>query len=299
MEIKNKFKKCSFIRNSYEILVKILKDIRYILPKKLAHKMLYKNVMNKKLNLKEPKDFNEKIQYLMLYKYGELETKLADKYKVREYIENKGYKDILTKLYGVYHSPENINVKKLPNEFVIKTNHGYGNVFICYDKEKFKLEDCKKKLKKALKGNFAKSQLEYHYSPIKPLIICEEYINDGNGKNPLDYKIYCFNGKPECILMCSNREKELKLDYYDLEWNYLDYARDEYKSNKRIEKPKNLNRMIEIASELSKDMSFVRVDLYNVDGKIYFGELTFTPAAGMVKYNTQEALDYLGKLIKL
>lgn len=116
---------------------------------------------------------------------------------------------------------------------------------------------------------------------------------------PIDYKFYCFNGKAECILVCSEREKDLRLDYYDLNWKYLNYAKKEYRSNIKLEKPENLEKMIEIAEKLAGDNNFVRVDLYNIAGKIYFGELTFTPCAGTVYYNTQEALDYLGEKLKI
>lgn len=298
-EIKNKLKAYKLIRILIIGKDKIIKEIRYRLPKEFAHKRLYKKVLNKNLNLKEPKDFNEKIHYLILHKYGALETRLADKYSVRDYIEEKGYKDILLELYGVYDNPEQIKFEDLPNQFVLKTNHGSGDVKVCSNKSNFDINKCKKELKKSLNSNFSKNTLEYHYSKIKPRIICEQYINDGKGNLPIDYKIYCFNGKPECILICSNRDKKVKVDYYDLEWNYLEYAKKENRSNEIIEKPENLDKMLKIAEDLSKDMTFVRVDLYNAYGKIYFGELTFTPAAGLINNITQDALNYLGQLIKI
>ena len=140
---------------------------------------------------------------------------------------------------------------------------------------------------------------EYHYKYIKPCIICEEYLKDKNYYMPIDYKIYCFNGKADCILVCTEREKNLRLDYYDLNWNYLNYSKKEYRNNTKLEKPKNLQEMIKIAEKLAGDNIFVRVDLYNINGKIYFGELTFTPCAGTVYYNTQEALNYFGEKLKV
>lgn len=270
-----------------------------LLTKKAAHKILYKRSLNKKLNINNPKDFNEKIQWLIINEYDKKYADLTDKIKVREYIEKKGYKDILTNIYGIYNSSEEINFEQLPNEFVLKTNHGSGKVYICNDKNKFDIEMCKKKLDEELKQDFSKQSLEYHYAYIKPKIMCEEYLKEENRMTPLDYKIHCFHGKADCILLCSEREKKLKYDYYDLDWNYLNYSKQEYRSSKNYDKPSNLNEMIKIAEELSKDFSFVRVDLYNINNKIYFGELTFTPAAGMDDSITDEALEHMGKLIRI
>lgn len=276
----------------------IKKEILWHMPKKMAHQLCYERDMKKKLNLAPPKDFNEKIQWLMLNEYDERYGKLADKYLVRNYV-GKIRPDILTKLYGVYDNALDIDFDKLPQKFVLKTNHGSGKVYICTDKKIFNVQTCVNDLNKQLKENFAKVSLEYHYKYIKPKIICEEYLDDGKNLNPIDYKFYCFNGNAECVLVCSNRDKKLKLDYYDLDWNYLNYSKDEYKSGVKFEKPKKLKEMIKIAEQLSKEFVFVRVDLYEINGKIYFGELTFTPAAGRIYYNTQSSLNYLGGLIDL
>ncbi len=208
---------------------------------------------------------------------------------------------MLPKLYGVYDNADQINIDELPEKFVIKTNHGCGNIFICTDKKTFDVEKMRTSINACLKQNYAEFALEYHYAAIEPKVICEEYLCDGSGKSirPLDYKFYCFDGKPECILYCSERDKDLRLDYYDLNWNYLDYSVEEYKSHKKAEKPQNLDEMTRIASDLSRGIPFVRVDLYNINGKIYFGELTFTPCGGLNNHITQEALDYFGSLIKL
>lgn len=283
----------------YKILKATEKEILWLLPKKMSHKILYKKFTGKKLDLKNPQDFNQKMHYLMIYEYGKKETQLADKYLVRDYVAEKGYSNILTKIYKTYKNADEINLNELPEKFVLKTNNGSGKVFVCIDKNKFNLDEVKKKLKKNLKENFAKECLEYHYADINPIVICEQYLGEEDGTLPKDYKIYCFNGKPECILVCSEREKKLKLDYYDLNWNYLNYSKEEYKSKKEIPKPNKLKEMIKIAEDLSEGHRYVRVDLYEIDGKIYFGEMTFTPAAGLIKYNTEEALKYLGDLIQI
>ena len=278
---------------------KLLKEILYRMPPKTAHKILYYYTFKKRLNLKNPQNFNEKLQYLIVNEYDEVQTRLADKYLLHKYIDEKGYNELLPKLYGVYDNADEINFDELPNKFVLKTNHGSGEIFVCKNKNKFDIEKTKEKLNKSLKTNFAKQSLEYHYAKIKPKIICEQYLEDGKNELPIDYKFYCFNGKADCILICSNRSEKLKLDYYDLNWSKKDYSTKEYKSGKDFEKPKNLEKMIEIAEKLSKEFKFVRVDLYNINGKIYLGELTFTPAAGLIKYNTDEALNRWGKMLKL
>ena len=283
------------------IILSIITRFLYILPnKKQAHKIMYRIKMKKRLDLENPKDFNEKIQYLILTEYmDDLYSNLTDKYKVREFIEKKSYGYILPKLYGIYNSTNEIDINSLPKKFVLKPNNGCGNIFICKSKEKFDYINAYKSLDKAVKGNFAKNSLEYHYSKIEPKIICEEYLNDGSHTMPIDYKFYCYKGKVECILVCTDRENKLKLSYYSPTWEKLDYVTDDYKESKLLEKPNNLNEMIEIAENLSKEFKFVRVDLYSIKKKVFFSELTFTPACGLVRYNTQEALNHLGSLIEL
>ena len=271
----------------------------YYLPKEMAHKILYKMCLKQKLNLKKPKNFNEKIQWLIVNRYNKNYGDLADKYKVRDYIIKKGYEELLPKLYGVYNSFEEIDFSKLPEEYVLKTNNGCGSVYINTKEEKINFKEAKKNLNKVLKQNFAKKNLEYQYSYIQPKIICEEYLKDDKNKLPYDYKFFCFNGRVECVEFCSERNKKLRLDYYDKNWRYLDYSKEELRSGKIEEKPKNYEKMIEIASKLSLGFEFVRVDLYNINGKIYFGELTFSPACGMLKSAKDEVLEYLGTLINI
>lgn len=267
------------------------------MPKGVAHKILYYKMTGKKLNLKNPQDLNEKLQYLIVYKYRKKYGELADKYLVRNFVKKRGYEDILPKIYGVYNSIEEIDYDNLPNKFVIKPNNGSGGIFVCRDKKNLDFKNAKKSLKKSLKENFAEMYLEYHYSYIKPKIICEEFLEDKENDLPLDYKFYCFDGHVECLLLCSERSYKMRADYFDINWHPIDYSKKEYQSNKVHNKPKNFDKMLEIASALSKGFAFVRVDLYNIDGKIYFGEMTFTPSSGVLHRNTQKSLDYLGSLL--
>ena len=282
-----------------KIIKRIYKTILYKLPKSVGRKILYFQRMKRKLNLKNPQDLNEKINWLIVNEYNKMHGELADKYKVREYVSKKGYSNILPKLYGIYEDANDIDFNKLPKNFVLKPNNGCGHIFVFTNKEKINKDKCIKELNLAIKRNFAKESLEYHYSFIEPKIICEQYLDDGENELPLDYKFFCFDGKANCIQLCSDRNGKNYRDFYDLNGNKLNYSLKDRRSNKEFVVPKNFDKMIEIANSLSKGFKFVRVDLYNIKGKIFFGELTFSPCAGFNKYVTQEALDYLGSLIDL
>lgn len=260
------------------------------------HNYLYRLCFDKDLDLDNPKDFNQKIHWLIINKYGKREGMLADKNSVKEYVRKKHVSGLeIPETLATYTDANQIDINSLPDKFVLKCNHFSGHVFICTDKKTFDLKSAQRQLNEDLEKNFADINKEYYYSYIKPVIIAEEYLNDGSHKNPVDYKIYCFNGKAESILVCSNREVKLKLNDFDLNWNELDYTTSDYRSAEKLTKPKNLKRMVKIAEQLAHDIPFVRVDLYEIGGKIYFGEYTFAPGAGIIRYYKQEALDYLGQ----
>lgn len=281
------------------------KTILWLLPKSLAHKYLYRKRFGKRLDLKSPHDFNEKIQYLIVKKFGKKEGLLVDKKIVKKYVAELGIKDLsLPKTIRTYTEPDKINISELPERFVLKCNHSSGDVFVCNDKNTFNLDEAKQVLKKKIREKFAKRALEYHYSDIKPVIMAEEYLDDGTGKNPLDYKFYVFNGVCDRILVCSERDNELRLDDFDRKWNYLDDTLPKYRSKRDIPKPKNLEKMIKIAEELCKKdgkvvIPFARIDLYDLNGRVYFGEYTFTPAMGLIDYYNQRALNELGAKLNL
>lgn len=268
-----------------------------ILPKSFAHKILYKKYMKKSLNLKNPKTLNEKIQWSIVYRYGKREGELSDKVLVKKYIQSLNIKDLYIPKTIITLTEEQplLNVDLLPERFVLKTNHGSGDVFICLDKQEFDIDNKVQHLKKFLRKDYSNNLLEYHYSSINPVIMFEEYLDDHKNTNPLDYKFFCYDGYVDCVMVCSSRSSHAKKDFFDKEWNYLDYSKPEYRSNEKIEKPKELKRMFEIAGEISKGFPFVRVDLYNINGKIYFGEMTFTPAGGMSETYTERGDIELGK----
>ncbi len=264
------------------------------------HKEFYKRVIGKELRLDSPRDLNEKIHWRIINRVGRREARLADKILVKKYVEGLGIPGLrIPKTLAVYKDVGEIDLDKLPERFVLKCNHFSGDVFICKDKAKFDLESAKQRLDEVLKKDFSKINLEYHYHYITPRVMAEEYLDDGKNKNPVDYKFYCFEGEPKSIMVCSGRDNGVRFDDFDLEWNSLDFEKEEYKSKKNLRKPENLDEMIRIVKKLAKGMEFVRVDLYEIGGEIYFGEYTFTPGAGIIVHYKQDALDYLGDKLKI
>lgn len=281
------------------MIYKIYMELLWLFPKKIAHKIYYKKITGKKLDLKNPDGLNEKIHYLIINYYGKEEAKLTDKFLVKKYIEEKNISDL--NIPKTYFTIENTNIDKAnyPEKFILKCNHGSGDVFICKNKDEFDFEEAIKKLLIIKKKNFAKKLLEYHYKYIKPVIMCEELLEDETNERLIDYKFFCYNGKVDCVMVCTDRGNDIKKDFFDIEWKHLNYGLKKEYSNKKIKKPKNLKRMFEIAGELSIGHPFVRVDLYEVNNKIYFGELTFTPAAGLSKAYSKIGNKHLGKLLDI
>ena len=287
-------KKIKFIgKRCFELITKLFP--------KFSCKLLFFMRTKKWPNIKHPKTFNEKTTYLKLYKYSNdgLVVKCADKYEVREYVKNQKYESILNELYGVYDNFDDIDFDKLPNKFALKCTHGCAYNIICSDKSKFNKEEARKKVNKWMKEKYGYATTELHYTKIKPRIIIEKYLCDESGKMPLDYKLYCFNGKVKCVLVCSERESNLRLSYYDLNWNRLPYEKKCWSSSVDIEKPANLDKMIKISEALSKDFPYVRVDLYNDNGEIIFGELTFTPACCCAPYYSELGDNELGEMLEV
>lgn len=282
-------------------LWKLEKNFLYYLPRKVAHQWYYKRRTGKELNVSNPKDFNEKLQWLIIYIYGEHEAKYADKLLVRDYVKSKGFDFILPKLYGVYNKASEINYDELPMKFVLKANHGSGEDFyaICEDKKNLNRREVSLKLDKALKKNYAKESLEYHYAYIERKIICEEFIESDLKGGLIDYKVFCFHGEPKYTLVTFNRRDQLKRAYYDINWNSVDLLREKYKGEFAIEKPSKYEEMLNIAKELSEPFLFARIDFYNVKEKLYFGEITLTPATGINMTYSKKGLDILGSKLNL
>lgn len=292
-----------FILNPYMLIPYLgTKELINWIPDSMYIKLAYRARMNKKIDLDNPKTFNEKLQWLKLYNRNPEYTKMVDKYEVRKYISETIGEEYLIPLLGVYDKFEDIDFDKLPNEFVLKSTHDSGGVVICKDKSKFNKDEAQKKINQYLKRNFYYHGREWPYKYVTPKIICEKYMVDDSGVELKDYKFMCFNGTARCVLVCSDRNSTegVKMDFYDEKWNKIKCKRPQHPNSiNNIQRPKNFKKMLELSEELSKDIPFIRVDFYEINEKIYFGELTFYPASGFDKFNPDVYDEILGSWLKL
>lgn len=270
-----------------------------LLPDELMCKIYSRIVLHKNVNLKNPKTFNEKIQWMKLHYYPNNATVIngADKYKVREYIKSKGLEEILVPLIDDWNDIESIDWKTLPNQFVIKCNHGCAYNILCSDKSQFGIIDATKKLRKWIKEDFGAFNIENHYSKINPHITCEEYLGDCI----VDYKFFCFNGEPKFIYISSDlvHDRQAKIGFYNVDGTKMELTRDDYETMSIEKLPDFFEKMKDNAKVLCEDFPFVRVDFFVTNDKYYFAELTFTPSGGMMPFNPEHYdLDW-GNLIKL
>lgn len=263
-------------------------------------KRQYRAFVGKKLNLKNPRSFNEKLQWLKLYNRKPEYTTMVDKFAVKEYIAQKIGEEYIIPTLGVYDKFGDIEFDKLPNQFVLKCTHDSGSVVVCSDKSTFDYNLAKSKLEKALKRNMFWHGREWPYKNVKPRIIAEKYIADEAGELN-DYKLMCFNGKVKCSFVCSERftGKGLHVTFFDKEWNVMPFERYFPSVKEGMDRPKNYDKMIELAESLSKDIPFVRVDFYETENKLYFGELTFFPGNGVEVFSPEEWDYKLGEWIEL
>lgn len=257
-----------------------------VISPKLNTEVTYRVKFGRKLNLSNPQTINEKVLWLKFNTYWENDTikQCADKLRVRDYLEQRGFDHLLNGLIGAYENVDDIDFSKLPNQFALKLNVGCACNIIVSDKSKLNIENVKKTMKKWLSANYWLGWSEMQYKGVKPCILIEEYLGDEDGTLPVDYKFYCMNGKATSVMVCEDRDgvHHPKFFFMDKEWNKLPYTEEVFKyPDFQIEKPENMDKAFEVAESLAKEFPFVRVDLYIVKDKICFGELTFTPAAGM------------------
>lgn len=296
--IKSVLKKSDFIVNSYIQLRQAY--YKYCVSDVTLIKKKFKERVGREVELENPIKFNDKLQWLKLNWYDPLATKCADKYEVREIIEDKIGKEYLNELYGVYESVDEIDLDELPNSFVLKGTHGSGFNIICKDKNNMDWDVEFKKMKRWLRTNYYWQNREWVYKDIKPRIVCEKYMSDSNGEPPNDYKIFCFNGEPKLILVTFDRLTHLTHKYYDPDWNVKDIEIT-YPNNREVNipRPEFLDEMLDISRKLSKGFPHVRVDLYCVENKIIFGELTFFHMSGMSQFRPAEFEIEMGNWLKL
>lgn len=284
------------IFRSRDMRRRVLYYLRFI-PDEPMLKLQYWIKLGRRLDLKNPKRFTEKLQWYKLYYRNPLMKQCVNKYAVREYVKKKGLEKILVKLYAHYDKAENVDWESLPESFVIKTQHGGGglSVLVVPDKSGITKEEMVSKLSfSGSKTGERGGGREWAYWGISTGIVVEELLV--NRENPEagvnDYKFFCYNGKPKFIIVDVDRYIGHKRNFYDLEWNNLNILSDCPAADREISRPDNLDEMIRVAGKLSEDFPYVRVDLYSVDDKVYFGELTFYPWSGYVQYTPDEA-DFL------
>lgn len=250
----------------------------------------FRIVMGKRLDLKNPTSYNEKLQWLKLYDRNPLYTKLVDKVAVKDYVASIIGNEYIIPTLKVYKSPEEVRIEDLPERFVLKTNHDGDSlgVFVCKDKKNFDFNKAISILSKNLQHNYYYTGREWPYKNVNPVIFAEEYKEDEFGELR-DYKFFCFNGVVKALFVATERSVgHVKFDYFDRDFNHLDFTQSHPMSNVTLKKPDNFEKMIELAERLSRGLPHVRIDLYNCNGKIYFGEMTFYHYGGMIKFHPEE-----------
>lgn len=281
-------------------MTKFLNLVISKLPNKLRYFVSF-SIYNKKIpNLINPRDYQEYIFRDIFLNRNNKRYILADKYRARAIVEKKGLGCILPKVYGCWQDAREINFSQLPEKFVLKTNHSCNFNIVCHNKDTLNFEYARKKLNGWLKTKH-QTYFETHYHKIKPVIFCEEFIDDKKGIVPIDYKFHCANGEPVFILVVYNRGKNgigTRLTF-DINWNKINFINSTSKEGvATISRPQNLDKMVEYARILSSGMKYIRIDFYDTGDKVFFGEFTLAPLAGILFYYTDDAIKYMGEKIR-
>lgn len=291
------------IKNPAKIVYVLDKlGVSRIIPDRTYLKLKYRAVFGKKLNLKDPKTFNEKLQWLKLYDRKPEYTAMVDKYEAKKYVAERIGEEYIIPTLGVWDRVEDIDFESLPNEFVLKCTHDSGGLVICRDKSQLNVEEAKKKLEKSLKNNFYYSYREWPYKNVKPRIIAEEYMEDASTSELRDYKFFCFDGIAKALFIATERQKageEVKFDFYDINFKHLDFRQGHPNSSVEIKRPETFEKMRELAENLSKSIPQLRVDFYEVNGRAYFGEMTFFHHAGLMPFDPEEWDYTFGEWVQL
>ncbi|MCA0153530.1 glycosyltransferase [Winogradskyella sp. 2Y89] len=285
----------------HRFFLKQLRKMRW-LPPKIYTKISYQYYTGKKLNLSNPEEFNEKIQWLKVYYHPKILTQLVDKYAVREYVKEKIGEQYLNKIYGVYNKPNDVPFDELPNKFVIKATHTSSHNLIVADKNNLNKSKALKSFKKWLgKNQYYRIGQEWAYKNVPPRLIVEKFLKDKEERSLIDYKFYCFKGTAKFLEVHLDRADNHKRAFYDFELNLLPfrYVSLEKSISKKVEKPSNMDEMIKLSEILAGDFPFVRVDFYSIEGKTIFGEMTFYPSDGRKDYIPEEYNKIIGDYIEL
>lgn len=281
-----------------ELRLKIIRKLSFV-PDKPYLKIVYRIKTGKKLNLKKPTGFNEKINWLKLNDKHWEYTDYVDKYKVRKIVTDKIGEEYLFPILGVWDRYDDIDFGKLPDKFVLKCNHDSGSVKIISDKMSINHDELRKFFEGRMRLNSFVLGREYPYMKVAPKILAEQFmeVNDEHGLR--DYKFFCFDGEPEFLFVATDRSVDVKFDFYNTKFEHIDTTNIHPQSGLTLEKPKNFEEMVEIARKLSQGMKFVRIDLYNIEGKIYFGEFTFFHGGGFYLFYPEKYEKEFGDMIKL
>lgn len=290
------------IMHPQELLMKTIVCTPSIWPDKVYIKQLYRYYMGKKLNLKKPMTFSEKLQWLKLYNRKPEYTMMVDKVKVKDYVSSILGKEYVIPTLGVWDDPDKIDFNSLPERFVLKCNHNSGlGMYICKDKSKMDVEKVKAELRKGLKQDYFKRNREWPYKNVPRRAFAEEYMEDQYGELR-DYKLLCFDGKVKALFIASDRSKgehAVKFDFFDENFNHLPFTNGHPNADVTPKKPESFEEMKRLAEKLSKGIPHVRIDFYDINGKVYFGEMTFFHWSGMKPYEPEEWDYYFGSLITL
>lgn len=266
-------------------------------------KLLYKSWFGKRIDLNDPKSFNEKMQWLKLYDHKPEYTQMVDKYEVKKYVAERIGEEYIIPTLGIWDSFDEIDFDSLPDQFVLKCTHDSGSVFVCRDKAKLDKSALKHKLNRRLKRKYYIANREWPYRNVKPRIMAECYMEDVNQPNGLrDNKFYCFDGEPKLLYVSEGLENHetAKISFLNIDWTFAPFRRLDYKPfDKLPPKPEHFEHMCALARQLSQDVPFLRVDLYEINGKVYFSELTFFPCGGFILFHPAEWDEKLGLDIKL
>jgi len=273
-----------------------------LLPDKVYLSVMYLYTMGREMHWDNPQTFNEKLQWLKVYDRKYEYTVMVDKFLAKKYAADKIGEEYIIPTLGAWERFEDIDFDTLPNQFVLKCTHDSGGLVICRDKSKFDKKEARKKIEKCLNRNFYWQSREWPYKNVKRKILVEKYMEDASAEELKDYKFYCFNGIPKFLYLSQGLENHTtaRISYVTLDWKIADFYRDDYLPFDELPaKPKMFERMIELAKQLSEGISFLRVDFYEINGKIYFGEMTFYPGGGFTRFAPEEWDYKLGSWIEL
>ena len=275
-----------------------------LIPDSLYLRLLYRKNVGHWPNLSKPQSFTEKIQWLKLHNRKPEYTVMVDKHLVKDYVASIIGKEYIIPTIAVWNSVDEIDLSVLPNQFVLKWNHDSGSIVICKDKSKFSLEEAKKELAKGQRKNGFWYGREWPYKNVKPVIIAEQFMEEESRPSTdlADYKFYCFNGEPKYCQVIRDRSTEETIDFYDMDWNLMPFVGLNIKCKNGItpvDKPLHLEQMKDICRKLSDKSPFTRVDLYVINNKEYFGEITLFPASGFGQFSPKEWDERLGDLLQL